>query len=181
VYKLFRNKFFVPATWYTSLEDTTIILWLGCDKGGATMPFKFGLTVMNCPKLNLPESFDLIATMEAFDTYTNLQDGIFEHYKDELDCLCKVSPELAPTVFVLLDSSNLPLLVRIHWGHTMSNPLTWPIIVMEAGAVHSHNISWAHRNSNVHVALCCDGHDEVWGIALLDEHGVVQMVSEFKT
>ena len=37
------------------------------------MAFKFGLTVMNCLKPNLVESFDLLGSMEAFDTYANLK------------------------------------------------------------------------------------------------------------
>ena len=78
------------------------------------MAFKFGLTVMNCPKPNFPGSSNSIATMEAFDAFTNLRDGIFQHYKDELDCLCKVTPEGLPTVIIILDSSNMPLLVQVH-------------------------------------------------------------------
>ena len=131
--KLLRNKIFVPSSRHTLLEDSTIIVRLGGDKGGNTMAFKFGLTVMNCPKPNLPESFDLIATMEAFDTYTNLRDAIFQYYKDELDCFCKVSPEHVPTVLVLLDSNDVPLWVRLIQGFgRISSPLTRPIIVLEA-------------------------------------------------
>lgn len=37
------------------------------------MAFKFAVMVMNCLQPNFPDSFDLLGTVETFDTYLNLK------------------------------------------------------------------------------------------------------------
>ncbi len=85
------------------------------------MAFKFGLTVMNCLQPNLPENFDLVATMEAFDTYNKLKIGIFQHYETELHWLCALTDGHEPTIIVVSVGSDenqevVPLLVEVFTG-----------------------------------------------------------------
>jgi hypothetical protein len=35
---------------------------------------------MNCLQPNLPDSFDLLGTIEVFDTYLNLKTALFDHF-----------------------------------------------------------------------------------------------------
>lgn len=109
------------------MNDSTIILRLGGDKGGSTMAFKFGATVMNCLQPNLPENFDLIATMEAFDTYQNLKTAIFQYFDVELRWICETAHETAPTIIVILIGSD-PLLVESFSG-TIEPPSTTSTIL----------------------------------------------------
>ena len=83
------------------------------------MAFKFGVTVMNCLQPNLPENFDLIATVEAFDTYNNLKSAIFNHYKSELQCLCHTEEGKEPHVMIVFkvqDTIKIPVVVEIFSG-----------------------------------------------------------------
>jgi hypothetical protein len=52
VSKLFENQVFIPSSSFTLLDDSTIIIRFGGNKGGKKMAFKWGLTVMNAPKPN---------------------------------------------------------------------------------------------------------------------------------
>jgi hypothetical protein len=106
VFDLFQHSVFVPSSSITALDDTNIIVRLGGDKGGKTMAFKFGVTVMNCLQPNLPENFDLVATIEAFDTYHNLKTAIFDYYKSELSWLCELQQGLEPSVLILFKQSD---------------------------------------------------------------------------
>jgi hypothetical protein len=80
VFKLMYHKgAFRVTSEKTGLADNNIIVRFGGDKGGKKMAFKFWATVINCVRVNQTETFDLISTMEAFDTYYNLKHGVFKH------------------------------------------------------------------------------------------------------
>jgi hypothetical protein len=51
------------------------------------MASKFGFTVTNCMQPILAESFDLVTTMEAFDTHPNLKDAIFHIQRICTSCI----------------------------------------------------------------------------------------------
>ena len=89
---LFDSGTFKPSSKFTLLPDTTIMIGLGGDKGGTEFQFKFGLTVLNCENPNSPDAFDLIGTLEAFDTYPNMKNTIFKFLKDELEALFSEKP-----------------------------------------------------------------------------------------
>jgi hypothetical protein len=42
IYSLFKHLVFIPSSNITGLDDSTIIIRFGGDKGGKTMAFKFG-------------------------------------------------------------------------------------------------------------------------------------------
>ena len=49
------------------------------------MKFKFGVTVMNTPFPNSPDSFDVLGTLDSEDSSSNLQNGLFHHWVDHLN------------------------------------------------------------------------------------------------
>jgi hypothetical protein len=100
-----KHKVFVPSSYHTKLNDSTVIVQLGGDKGGNTMASKFGITIMNCLQPNLPENFDLIAIMEAFDAYNNLKSAIFQYYETEFHWLCNTGKGVEPTLITFLVES----------------------------------------------------------------------------
>ncbi len=63
------------------------------------MGFKFGVMVMNCLQLHLPERFDFLDMIEAFDTYVNLKTALFGHFKSELRHLCDIDEWREPSLF----------------------------------------------------------------------------------
>jgi hypothetical protein len=67
--KLFENQVFLPSSSFTLLDDSTLIILFGGEKGGKKMAFKWVITMMNAPKPNSSAALDLLATMEAFDKY----------------------------------------------------------------------------------------------------------------
>ncbi len=67
-------------------DDTIMIRFLG-DKGGTFMQFKFGFSIMNQPSPNSTAAFEVIGSMEAFDTYYNLNAAMFCYWEEELAML----------------------------------------------------------------------------------------------
>ena len=49
------------------------------------MKFKFGVTVMNTPFPNSPDSFDVLGTLDSEDSSSNLQNGLFHRWVDHLN------------------------------------------------------------------------------------------------
>ena len=83
------------------------------------MAFKFGITIMNCLQPNLQENLDLIATVEAFDTYNNLKTSIFDHYKAELQWLCQTANGKEPHAMIVFKknkTSEISLVVELFSG-----------------------------------------------------------------
>ena len=85
-------KILLRSSVHTLFDDETIILRFGGDKGGKFMQFKFGVTVMNCRDPNSPDAFDLLASLDAPDTYYNMKTAIFDDYKAELDFFLNYGP-----------------------------------------------------------------------------------------
>ena len=102
---LVDNQILVPSSVHTLLNDDTIILRFGGDKGGKFMQFKFGMTVMNCQDPNSPDSFDLIASLDAPDTYYNMKHAIFDKYATELEFYFDAKG-IDPEVWLLLDDDE---------------------------------------------------------------------------
>ncbi len=131
MYSLFKHSVFIPSSAITGLNDSTIIVRLGGDKGGKTMAFKFGVTVMNCLQPNLPDSFDLLGTIEAFDTYLNLKTALFDHFKSELCHLCQIEEGGEPSLIVIFKKMadvNVPILVEMFSG-VICNPILQQIMM----------------------------------------------------
>jgi hypothetical protein len=134
VYSLFKNLVFIPSSTITGLNDSVIIVRLGGDKGGKTMAFKFGVTVMNCLQPNLPESFDLLGTVEAFDTYLNLKTALFDHFKSELHHLCQIDEGREPSLIVIfqkISDIKVLILIEIHSG-VICDPILHEAIVVDS-------------------------------------------------
>ena len=116
IFSFFESNIFVAFSHLTNLSNDTIILRLGRDKGGKTMAFKFGATVMNCLKLNLVEHFGFLAMLEAFYTHINLKTAIFDHFKTELWWLCETNKENVRTVLIVFDKrggNKKPIMVEL--------------------------------------------------------------------
>ena len=101
---LFGNGLFVPSSTCSLHSDNVIMVRFGGDKGGKFMQFKFGLSIMNCPHLNSADAFDILATLDAFYTYTNLQEAIFQKLDGELQQL--FSEKFPPSMPVVKDSTG---------------------------------------------------------------------------
>jgi hypothetical protein len=93
-----------PSSELTALDDDTIIIRFGGDKGGDFMKFKFGFTVMNYLQTNSPDAFELCLSLDAPDTYFNLK-TLFDLKMEEFEFFFELeTPAFClPSVF-LLDS-----------------------------------------------------------------------------
>jgi len=100
---LLDNHILVGSPVHTLLEDDTIILRFGGDKGGKFMQFKFGVTVMNCQEPNSPDAFDMLASLDAPDTYFNMKYAIFDKYTEELEFYFNSKD---PEVWLLMDGED---------------------------------------------------------------------------
>jgi hypothetical protein len=182
VFNLLKHKVFVPSSYHTKLNDSTVIVRLDGDKGGNTMAFKFGVTIINCLQPNFPENFDLIATMEAFDTYHNLRSAIFQHYETELHWLCETGEGVEPTLIVVTDASAL-LLVETFSG-TLAHPSTPHTVLVDSKTIESSPHFWSSPEECGCVqkcAFCCQaGSADIIGLAFTDEQDNVVAVSKFK-
>ena len=110
--RLIENDLFVPSSTNTCLLDNTVIVRLGGDKGGKEMMFKFGFSIMNQSLANSPEAFDLCVTLDAFDTYANLQCAIFNEqtgWKSEMKMIFEINPP--PHFIILTDNEDEKLLL----------------------------------------------------------------------
>jgi hypothetical protein len=182
VFNLLKHKDFVPSSYNTKLNDSTVIVRLGGDTGGNSMVFKFGITIMNCLQPNLPENFDLIATMEAFDTYHNLKSTIFQPSETELHWLCKTGDGVEPTLIVVTDAS-VPLLVESFSG-TLAHPSQSHAILVDSETIESSPHFWSSPEGCSSVqkcAFCCQaGSTDIIGLAFTDEQDKVVAISKFK-
>jgi hypothetical protein len=84
IVSLCESGLLVKSSSTTLLDDKTLIIRFGGDKGGNFMQFKFGATCMNCPDPNSPDAFDICATLDAPDTYNNIK-ALFEKITPELE------------------------------------------------------------------------------------------------
>ena len=67
------------------------------------MQFKFGVTVMNCQETNSPDAFDMLASLDAPDTYFNMKYAIFDKYTEELEFYFNSKD---PEVWLLMDGED---------------------------------------------------------------------------
>jgi hypothetical protein len=107
VSKLFQKQVFLPSSLFTLLDDSTIFIQFGGDKGGKKMAFKWGLTMMNAPK---PDSSAALVTMEAFNKYNNLRDAIFQHHVEESTVIFNI--ERDPILITICAKGGIPFLSR---------------------------------------------------------------------
>jgi hypothetical protein len=103
------------------LDDSTIIIRFGGEKGGKKMAFKWGLTVMNSPKPNSSAALDLLATMEAFDKYNNLRDAIFQHHVEEPAVI--FNTEVDTVLITICYKGGTPLIVKVSVYGLVDDPL----------------------------------------------------------
>jgi hypothetical protein len=87
-----------PSSELTALDDDTIIIRFGGDKGGDFMKFKFGFTVMNYLQTNSPDAFELCLSLDAPDTYFNLK-TLFDLKMEEFEFFFDL--ETPPSVCLL--------------------------------------------------------------------------------
>jgi hypothetical protein len=81
---LYDAKLLKPSSELTELDDDTIIVRFGGDKGGHFVQFKFGFTVMNYVQTNSPDAFELCLSLDAPDSYFNLK-TLFDLKMDEFE------------------------------------------------------------------------------------------------
>ena len=98
-FNLISRGLFIETSLFTSIADDVIMLRFAGDKGGSFMKFKFGVTLMNQPFPNSPDSLDLLAVLDTEDSFYNLKHGIFSQIKDELDILFDTETSLFLTIF----------------------------------------------------------------------------------
>ena len=82
IVSLYENKVLKKSSEMTLMNDNTLVIRFGGDKGGNFMQFKYGITVMNCHSPNGADAFDICMTLDAPDTYSNLQ-LLFESKESE--------------------------------------------------------------------------------------------------
>ena len=77
--------YFIPGKYFTKLEDNTIILRFDGDKDGHFMTFKFGVTLMDRPFANAPDSIKILGSLDAEEYVYNLKNALFYHWVDLLN------------------------------------------------------------------------------------------------
>jgi hypothetical protein len=186
VYSLFKHSVFILSWAITGLNDSTIIVRLGGDKGGKTMAFKFGVTVMNCLQPNLPDSFDLLGTIEVFDTYLNLKTALFDHFKSELCHLCQIEEGEEPSMIVIFKKMadvKVPILVEMFSG-LICNPILHEVIVIDDDLLEKNPNFFATDRGCSHVDHCsfCSlrKSDDIVGVAFIYVSGCVVGVTKLK-
>jgi len=102
IVSLYENKVLKKSSDVSLLDDDTLIIRFGGDKGGNFMQFKYGITVMNCHSPNGPDAFDICMTLDAPDTYANLQ-SLFESKKAEHEFYFNLE---TPPSFVMLETED---------------------------------------------------------------------------
>jgi hypothetical protein len=70
---LYEAKLLKPSSEFTDLDDDTIIIRFAGDKGGRFIQFNFGVTVMNYVQANSPDTFELCLSLDAPESYFNLE------------------------------------------------------------------------------------------------------------
>jgi hypothetical protein len=111
------------------LDDSTLIIRFGGNKGGNKMAFKWGLTVMNSPKPNLSAALDLLAMMEDFDKYNNLRDAIFQHHVEEFAMIFNI--ERDPILITICAKGGITLLVKVYEYGLVDDPLMHDAVLCE--------------------------------------------------
>jgi hypothetical protein len=145
------------------LDDSTIIIRFGGDKGGKNMAFKGGFTVMNAPKPNLSAALDLLATMEAFDKYNNLRDDIFQHHKEESAVI--FNTEHDPVPITIRAKRGIPLLVKVSECGIVDDPLLHDPVLCERGSCPKFE-SWIQSGQKA--GLYYEDGGDVWSLAIMD-------------
>jgi hypothetical protein len=163
VSKLFENQVFLPSSSFTLLDDSTIIIRFGGNKGGKKMAFKLGLTVMNAPKPNSSAALDLLATMEAFDKYNNLRHAILHHHVEESAVI--FNTKVYPVLITIRTKGGIPLLVKVSECGLVYDPLLHDPVLCEGRSCPKFE-SWIRIGQKAR--LCYEDGGDVWGIALMD-------------
>jgi hypothetical protein len=102
IVSLYENKVLKKSSDMTLLDDDTLIIRFGGDKGGNFMQFKYGITVMNCHSPNGADAFDICMTLDAPDTYANLQ-PLFESKEAEHEFYFNLE---TPPSFAMLETED---------------------------------------------------------------------------
>jgi hypothetical protein len=171
VSKLFENQVFLPSSLFTLLDDSTLIIRFGGEKGGKKMTFKWGLTVMNAPKANSSAALDLLATMEAFDRYNNLRDAIFQHHAEESAVI--FNTECDPILITSRAEGGIPLLVKVTQFGLVDDPLLHDAVFCEGRSCTKFE-SWIRSGQKAR--LCYEDGGDVWGLALMDNIRVESVI-----
>jgi hypothetical protein len=145
------------------LDDSTIIIRFGGDKGGKKMAFKWGLTVMNASNPNSSTALDLLATMEAFDKYNSLRDAIFQNHVEKSAVI--FNTEVDPVLITILAKGSIPLLVKVAESGLVDDPLLHDPVLCERGSCPEFE-SWIRSGQKER--LCYEDGGDVWGFALMD-------------
>jgi hypothetical protein len=132
VSNFFENQFFLTSSYFILLDDSTLIIRFGGDKGGKNMAFKWGLTVVNAPKPNSSAALDLLATMEGFDKYNNLRDAIFQHHVEDSAVIFNI--ERDPILITIRAKGDIPLLVKVSECGLVDDPLLHDPVLCESGS-----------------------------------------------
>jgi antitoxin component of RelBE/YafQ-DinJ toxin-antitoxin module len=129
IVSLYENKVLKKSSDMTLLDDDTLIIRFGGDKGGTFMQFKYGITVMNCHSPNGADAFDICMTLDAPDTYSNLQ-TLFESKESEHEFYFNLE---TPPSFGMLETEDNQVLCEIMFN------------VAGDSTIESFEATWANR------------------------------------
>jgi hypothetical protein len=166
--KLFQNQVFLLSSSFTLLDDSTLIVRFGGDKGGKKMVFKWGLAVMNAPKPNLSAALDLLATMETFDKYNNLRDAIFQQHVEVF--AVNFNTERDPIIITICAKGGIPMLNKVSECGLVDDPLLHGAVLCERRSCPEFE-SWIGSGQKARLCyeegLTC-GVSPLWTIYLLN-------------
>jgi hypothetical protein len=145
------------------LDNSTIIIRFGGDKGDKKVAFNWGLTVMNAPKPKSSVALDLLATMEAFDKYNNLRDAIFQHHVE--DSAVIFNTERDPVLITIRAKGGIPFIVKVSECGLVDGPLLNDEVLCERGSCPEFE-SWIRSGQKAR--LCYEYGGDMWGLAHMD-------------
>jgi hypothetical protein len=176
IVSLYENKVLKKSSDMTLLDDDTLIIRFGGDKGGTFMQFKYGITVMNCHSPNGADAFDICMTLDAPDTYSNLQ-TLFESKELEHEFYFNLE---TPPSFGMLETEDNQVLCEVMFNVAGDSTIesfeaTWANREeveldmndhMSSAGVHSGGPYQIHSETKLQVLV---ESGTAWGICLSDE------------
>ena len=159
---------FVPSIIFTKLENK-LLLKFGGDKGGKFVKFKFGVTIMNSPFLNSPDSFGVIRTLDTDDSYFNLKHGIFNMLEGTLNLLFYYDDYVQS---IIMKTSEGDVINVIYAKKNVTSDIFSNISLLNE---QSTNFNLTHRDNDIPVIVTKDDKREKY-LWLVCENNIVSIM-----
>jgi hypothetical protein len=162
VSRLFENQVFILSSSFTLLDDSTLIILFGGDKGGKKMAFKWGLTVMNAPNQTRPPLWIYWPRWKRSINITTCK-AILQHHLEESAVI--FNTEVDPVLITIRPKGGTSLNVKVYESYLIDDPFLHDPVLCERGSCPEFE-SWIQSGQKAR--LCYEDGGDVWGLALMD-------------